>query len=252
MHATVARRAELPCRQSRTCARGNVHGRLRASSGTMTDRELERERMVRSHIAARGVVDSRVLDAMRAVPRERFVERAHSRAAYDDNPLPIAHAQTISQPYVVAWMCEALELGGHEKVLEIGTGSGYAAAVLGRLAREVHTIERHGPLAALARARLAALGADNVHVYHGDGTLGLPSEAPFHAIVVAAGGPTVPRTLPAQLTIGGRLVIPVGAARSTQSLVRMRRISETHATREHLGDVRFVPLVGRDGWSETD
>ena len=207
--------------------------------------------MVSAHIAGRGVLDPRVLRAMGEVPRERFVEREHLRAAYDDGPLPIPMHQTISQPYVVAWMCEALELRGDEKVLEIGTGSGYAAAVLGRLAREVHTIERHRPLAELAAARLRALGADHVHVHVGDGTLGLPSHAPFDAIVVTAGGPDVPRSLAAQLVVGGRLVIPVGPERDVQSLVRVRRVSATEITREALGDVRFVPLVGAEGWSDT-
>lgn len=208
----------------------------------------DRDRMVREQLERRGIRDARVLAAMRETPRELFVDAEHAAHAYDDSPLPIGRRQTISQPYVVALMCEALELVGHERVLEIGTGSGYAAAVLGRLAREVHSIERHASLAEVAARRLRHVAAD-VHVHVGDGTKGLPSHAPFDAIVVTAGGPAIPQALSEQLAVGGRLVMPVGD-RSLQRLVRLRRLSEGRVVRDDLGDVRFVPLVGEDGWPE--
>jgi protein-L-isoaspartate(D-aspartate) O-methyltransferase len=204
--------------------------------------------MVERQIAARGVRDHRVLEAMRSVPRERFVQRALDPRAYDDVPLGIGGGQTISQPYVVALMCEALGLSGNEKVLEVGTGSGYGAAVLGQLASEVHTIERRPDLAEEAAARLALLGFVNVHVARGDGTLGLPEQAPFEAIVVTAGGPRVPPSLLAQLTVGGRLVIPVGDP-DGQHLLRIDRIAPHRYEQHDLGPVSFVPLVGADGWS---
>jgi protein-L-isoaspartate(D-aspartate) O-methyltransferase len=169
--------------------------------------------------------------------------------AYEDAPLPIAEGQTISQPYIVAMMTEALELQGGEKVLEIGTGSGYAAAILSRIAKDVYTVERIGQLAEKSAATLAELGYHNVHVLHGDGTRGWPDHAPYDAIVVAAGGPQVPESLKAQLKIGGRLVIPVGADRRLQELVRVTRVSEHEYTTEELADVRFVPLVGAEGWT---
>ena len=169
--------------------------------------------------------------------------------AYDDAPLPIAQGQTISQPYIVAMMTEALELQGGEKVLEIGTGSGYAAGILSQIAKDVYTVERIGQLAEKSAAMLARLGYRNVHVLHGDGTLGWPEHAPYDAIVVAAGGPDVPESLKAQLRIGGRLVIPVGADRRVQELVRVVRVSQHEYTKEELADVRFVPLVGAEGWT---
>ena len=177
----------------------------------MQDFRARRNDMIRTQIAGRGVRDPRVLAALVAVPRERFVADELAEFAYEDAPLPIEEGQTISQPYIVALMVAALELRGDERVLEIGTGSGYAAAVLAHLAREVYTVERHEALAEIARRRLAELGCANVHVRHGDGTLGWPEHAPYDAIVVAAGGPDVPATLREQLAIGGRLVMPVGA-----------------------------------------
>ncbi|HEM46220.1 MAG TPA: protein-L-isoaspartate(D-aspartate) O-methyltransferase, partial [Alphaproteobacteria bacterium] len=174
------------------------------------DFTTQREEMVRRQIEARGVRAKAVLDAMRTVRREGFVPSYLGEFAYDDTPLPIEEEQTISQPYIVAFMIEALELAGDERVLEIGTGSGYAAAVLAEIAREVYTIERHEGLARTAAARLAEQGYGRVHVRCGDGTLGWPEAAPFDAIVVAAGGPRVPASLREQLAIGGRLVIPVG------------------------------------------
>ena len=176
-----------------------------------------RASMVEQYIAARGVKDERVLEAMRQVPRELFLPKNLREFAYEDSPLPIAGEQTISQPYIVAFMAEALMLKGDEKVLEIGAGSGYAAAVLSEIADEVFTVERLGPLADKASATLAELGYDNVHVLHGDGTKGWLEHAPYDAIVVAAGGPQVPESLKEQLKIGGRLVIPVGTDQRTQA-----------------------------------
>ena len=204
--------------------------------------------MVERDIAARGVRDELVLDAMRKVPRELFLPKNLREFAYEDTPLPIAGEQTISQPYIVAFMAESLMLKGGEKVLEIGAGSGYAAAVLSEIAANVYTVERLGPLAEKAAATLAELGYDNVHVLHGDGTRGWPAHAPYDAIVVAAGGPQVPESLKEQLKIGGRLVIPVGADQRSQELVRVTRISVDEYRSEDIADVRFVPLIGEQGW----
>jgi protein-L-isoaspartate(D-aspartate) O-methyltransferase len=169
-----------------------------------------REHMVAAQIAGRGVRDPRVLDAMRQVPREVFVGEGMEEFAYEDSPLPIAEGQTISQPYIVALMIEAAEVGPGDNVLEIGTGSGYAAAVLSRIAGHVHSIERHRPLADLARRRFERLGYDNIEVHDGDGTLGWAAAAPYDAIIVTAGGPEVPEALRRQLKIGGRMIIPIG------------------------------------------
>jgi len=215
----------------------------------LTDFDARRRQMVKSQIAARGVRSKHVLAAMRRVPRERFVSAGQATYAYDDSPLPIGAGQTISQPYIVALMAEGLELEGGEKVLEIGTGSGYAAAVLGEIAGEVYTIERIGELAERAASILKELGYDNVHVQQGDGTKGWPEQAPFDGIVVTAGGPQVPETLKHQLATGGRLVIPVGRSKSFQELVRVRRLSADDFEMDDLGAVRFVPLVGEEGWS---
>jgi protein-L-isoaspartate(D-aspartate) O-methyltransferase len=209
-----------------------------------------REEMVVRQIAARGVHDRRVLEAMRNVPRERFVQPALASRAYADAPLAIGHGQTISQPYIVALMIDALGLVGSETVLEVGTGSGYGAAVLGRLARDVYSIERHAPLAHEAAERLATLGFLNVHVRQGDGTLGLVEQAPFDAIVVAAGGPRLPPALLDQLALGGRLLVPVGRSLDRQHLVRIIRRSALEYTEDDLGPVAFVPLVGAEGWAE--
>jgi protein-L-isoaspartate(D-aspartate) O-methyltransferase len=214
----------------------------------MTDYSKLRERMVKRQIAGRGVRSKKVLDAMRKVPRERFLPQGQGVWAYDDGPLPIGDGQTISQPYIVAYMTEALALEGGEKVLEIGTGSGYAAAVLAEIAADVYTIERIEGLADMASAVLDDLGYHNVHVRLGDGTLGWPEEAPFDGIVVTAGGPDVPDTLQHQLKIGGRLVIPVGTSSWYQELVRVTRVSETEFKTEDLIPVRFVPLIGEEGW----
>jgi protein-L-isoaspartate(D-aspartate) O-methyltransferase len=209
-----------------------------------------REHMVVRHVAARGIQDTGELEAMRAIPREAFLPPELAEFDYEDTPLPIAEGQTISQPYIVALMSAALELRRGDRVLEIGTGSGYAAAILGRSAKEVYTIERHGPLAEAAAARLRDLGFANVHVRHGDGTLGWQEHAPYDAIVVTAGGPDVPPALLQQLAVGGRLVIPVGEDRSLQTLVRVTRQADGSLRREDLGDVRFVPLIGAQGWDD--
>lgn len=211
-------------------------------------RESERAAMVERQVARRGLADPAVLDALRAVPREAFVPEELAPHAYEDSPLPIAAGQTISQPYVVALMAAALELRPEDRVLEVGTGSGYAAAVLAELAGEVYTIERHAELAESAAERLRAIGRGDVRVRHGDGTLGWPEHAPYDAIVVAAGGPEVPAALLDQLAPGGRLVIPIGSTPRLQRLVRVRRTAAGDLEREDLGGVRFVPLVGEAGW----
>ena len=210
----------------------------------------KRRRMVDNQIAARGIIDQAVLQAMRTVPRELFVPDAAVEFAYEDTPLPIEEGQTISQPYVVALMVAALKLTPRDRVLEVGAGSGYAAAVLSRIAAEVYAIERHEALAELAKRRMRELGFDNVHVLHGDGTLGWRAHAPYDAIVVAAGGPVVPEALRAQLAIGGRLVIPVGTTPRTQELMRVTRTGQTQYREEELGGVQFVPLIGAQGWEE--
>jgi len=216
----------------------------------MSDYSKLRERMVKRQIAGRGVRSERVLKAMRKVPRERFLPRGQGVFAYDDSPLPIGDGQTISQPYIVAYMAECLALEGGEKVLEIGTGSGYAAAVLAEIAAEVYTIERIAGLATMARTVLDELGYTNVQVQSGDGTLGWPEEAPYDGIVVSAGGPDVPDTLKHQLKTGGRLVIPIGRSKAYQELIRVTRVAEDDFQTEDLLPVRFVPLVGEEGWSQ--
>lgn len=208
----------------------------------MTDRAADRARMAASQLAGRDIRDARVLAAMGDVPREAFVPPEWASAAYQDGPLPIAEGQTISQPYVVALMIQAARVRPGDRVLEVGAGSGYAAAVLGRVAARVWSIERHASLAAAAAQRLRALGAANVEIVAGDGTRGLPEHAPFDAILVAAAGPDAPDALRRQLRIGGRLVIPVGD-RSRQSLLRIVRAGEEDWTTENLGPVMFVPLV---------
>ena len=199
------------------------------------------------HLARTGIHDSAVLRAVREVPREAFLPPDLQEFAYEDTPLPIGEGQTISQPFIVALMAQEARLRPEHRVLEVGTGSGYAAAFFSRLAGEVYTIERLPDLAELARARLAELGFDNVHVRHGDGTLGWPEVAPFDAILVAAGGPDPPPSLMEQLAAEGRLVIPVGETPREQRLVRVER-HDGGFERTDLGAVRFVPLVGEEGW----
>ncbi len=217
----------------------------------MTDRTADREAMVTRQIVRRGVTDTDVLDAMRKVPREAFVQPGMEEFAYEDGPLPIAEGQTISQPYIVALMIEAAEVRPGDRVLEIGAGSGYAAAVLSRIADTVHAIERHGALTEMAQERLARLGYDNVTLRTGDGTRGWAEAGPFDAILVAAGAPSAPDSLKRQLAQGGVLVIPVQReGYRHQSLIRIRRTGEEAWEEEELGAVTFVPLIGAEGWNE--
>lgn len=211
-----------------------------------------RERMVLEQLAKHGVSDRRVLDAMRQVAREAFVPEDLRGAAYSDQPLPIGEGQTISQPYIIAAMTEALGLRGGENVLEIGTGSGYAAAVLAHIARAVHTIERLPSLAQRARETLQRLGYDSVHVIEGDGSLGWNTAAPYDAIVATAEGPRIPPSLRAQLRPGGRLVMPVADRTCGQALVRMIRGDDGRDTVESIQPVSFVPLIGAEGWADAD
>jgi protein-L-isoaspartate(D-aspartate) O-methyltransferase len=211
---------------------------------------FDRASMVEEQIAARGIRDPRVLAAMREVPREAFVAEGLEGEAFRDAPLPLSEGQTISQPFIVALMAEAARIAPGDRVLEVGAGSGYAAAVLGRLAGRVVAVERLATLARAARERLARLGVANVSVVEGDGTLGWPEAAPFDAIVVSAGGPRVPEALVGQLAPRGRLVIPVEARWGAQDLRRLTR-TPGGLVEESLGPVRFVPLVGAQGWKET-
>jgi len=213
-----------------------------------TSYDREREQMVDRQIARRGVSDGRVLAAMREVPRHRFVPDTVLPSAYADCALPIGQAQTISQPYIVALMTEALKLQEHHRVLEIGTGSGYQAAILSHLVQQVYTIERHQALAERAQEVLKELGCDNVQVRVGDGTAGWSEEAPFDAVIVTAAAPEVPRPLLEQLAVGGRLVAPVGPP-GYQDLISMHKTSQGTTTRQ-LCPVAFVPLVGDFGWSD--
>jgi protein-L-isoaspartate(D-aspartate) O-methyltransferase len=207
------------------------------------------ERMVRLQLESRDVRDRRVLAAMASVPRHRFVPPGSQASAYDDHPLSIGHGQTISQPYIVAFMTEALGLRGSERVLEVGTGCGYQAAILAELSAEVYSVERIPELAERARLTLDGLGYSNVCVRTGDGSEGWPEMAPFDAIIVAAAAPGVPAALREQLADNGVLVLPVGDLRGTQELVVVRRIGDSVSTRVSIG-CRFVPLLGRGGFPE--
>jgi protein-L-isoaspartate(D-aspartate) O-methyltransferase len=209
-----------------------------------------RARMVDAHLAQRGITSPKLLEAFRSVPRESFVPDELVEFAYEDAPLPIEEGQTISQPYIVAVTVEALGLRGGERILEIGTGSGYAAAILSHVAKDVYTVERLEALATSARERLTRLGYSNVQVLCGDGSLGWPEHAPYDAIAVAAGGPKIPEALVSQLAVGGRLVIPVGPDEASQTLIRVTRVSETELRGEAIADVQFVPLIGEQGWAE--
>ena len=214
----------------------------------MLDLTDERLRMVRDQIAGRGIRNPAVLEAMQRVPREAFLPDELAEFAYRDTPLPIEADQTISQPYIVALMIESIEPRAGDRALEIGTGSGYAAAVLSEVVGDVYTIERHEQLAKLAAERLDSLGYSNVTVLHGDGTLGWLEHAPYDVIIVTAGGPQVPKPLLQQLAIGGRLIIPVGDTSRLQRLVRVTRKSQDDFEDEDLGEVQFVPLIGAEGW----
>jgi len=216
----------------------------------MTDFTALRERMVERQIAARGIRGTALLDALRQVPRELFVSSDYGRQAYGDHPLPIEAGQTISQPYIVALMIEAAGIGPGDRVLEVGAGSGYAAAVIGRVAKEVIAIERKPELVAVARERMKRLGYGNVTIVEGDGTRGLPDGAPYDAILAAASGSHVPQPLIDQLAPGGRLVMPVGGRGWTQQLVKLTKHPDGRIEHASLGEVRFVPLIGEEGWSD--
>lgn len=209
-----------------------------------------RKDMVEHHLKDRGIRDPRVLEAMLRLDRHRFVNGPLQSSAYEDRALPIGLGQTISQPYIVALMSEALQLRGGEKVLEVGTGSGYQAAVLSMLAGRVYTIERHGELLRRARVLFELLGLHNIVSRRGDGSIGWDAEAPFDRIVVTAASPEVPEALARQLKIGGRLVVPVGE-RSRQDLKIIDRKSETEFKGYSAGPCAFVPLLGREGWPVT-
>lgn len=217
----------------------------------MKDFTIARRRMVEKQVIARGVKDPRVIDAMLRVPRHRFVEEALADQAYQDAPLPIGEKQTISQPYMVAVMTEALQLKGSETVLEVGTGSGYQAAVLALLADRVFSLERISTLARRARRTLDENGFSKVNIRLADGTLGWRDMAPFDGILVTAGAPGIPQDYLDQLTVGGRLVIPVGD-RASQVLVRVTRVAEGEYREEEMLSCRFVPLIGSQGWQNGD
>lgn len=215
------------------------------------DREAEREWMVRTQLKSRDITDEAVIQSMRTVPRHRYVIEDKQELAYYDTALGIEAEQTISQPYIVALMAQALALKSSDKVLEIGTGSGYSAAILSRIAQSIYTVERHTILAQQAKERFSSQGYDNIELRIGDGTLGWPEEAPFDAILVTAGGPVIPESLIDQLALGGRLVMPVGK-KEDQHLLRVKKIITHELLEEDLGLVRFVPLIGSEAWNETD
>ena len=214
----------------------------------MTDFAALRERMVRRQIVARGIDDPAILDAFRSVPREAFVGEEFAHSAYDDGPLPIGAGQTISQPYIVALMIDAAEIRPGDRVLEVGAGSGYAAALISRIADQVIAIERHLELVTSGRERLKRLGYFNVEILHGDGTVGCAGAAPFDAILAAASGSHIPAILIEQLAIGGRLVMPIGGADEGQELVKATKQPDGSIRTSTLGGVRFVPLIGKEGW----
>ncbi len=226
-----------------------MNGREEIHNSTACDFGAMRRRMVEEQLRSRGIQDRRVLEAMAAVPREEFVPAPLREEAYDDNPLPIGAGQTISQPFTVAFMCQALQLKGDEKVLEIGAGSGYGAAVLSKLARRVLTVEYIPELAEEARGRLARLGCHNIEVREGDGSLGCPEDAPFDGIGVTAGAQDLPFPYLEQLSEGGRLVIPLGSQYYGQTLYRFIR-RQGRLGIENLGVFVFVPLLGRYGLEE--
>ena len=217
---------------------------------TMTDFAAEREAMVERQISSRGITDPTILEAFRAVPREEFLSEEYRDLAYGDHPLPIEAGQTISQPYIVALMIKAAEIKPGDTVLEVGAGSGYAAAVMSRIAGKVIAIERQGELVEVASERLRRLGYDNVRIVAGDGTRGCPDEAPFDAILAAASGSHLPPPWVEQLAEGGRIVMPVGGPGWVQKLVKVTKGPAGKLITEDLGAVRFVPLIGEEGWSD--
>jgi protein-L-isoaspartate(D-aspartate) O-methyltransferase len=212
------------------------------------DYHLARERMVKNQLIPRGISDKGVLAAMEKIHRHLFVEEALAGEAYNDHPLPIGQKQTISQPYIVALMTEALDLTGKEKVLEIGTGSGYQTAILAELAQAVHTVERIEPLLEKSKKLLEELGYTNIRFKVSDGTLGWEEFAPYDAIMVTAGAPKIPQPLLDQLADGGRLVVPIGN-RYSQELVRVKK-AKSRFIEQNLGGCRFVDLIGNHGWKD--
>lgn len=217
---------------------------------TMTDYGAEREAMVERHLKRRGIGEQAIIDAFMAVAREEFVAPEYAHLAYGDHPLPIEAGQTISQPYIVGLTIQAAAIKPGDKVLEVGAGSGYAAAVIGRIADKVIAIERQRDLVEIARDRLDRLGYDNVTIVEGDGTRGFPDDAPFDAIVAAASGSHVPKAFIAQLAPGGRIVMPIGDPGGVQELIKVTKLEDGILKQENLGAVRFVPLIGEEGWKE--
>ena len=220
-------------------------------STAMTDYAAEREAMVERQLRRRGISEPAILNAFREVPREKFVSEHHAHLAYRDHPLPIEAGQTISQPYIVALMIQAAGIGAGSKVLEVGAGSGYAAAVISRIAGKVIGIERQHELVGIARERMKRLGYGNVEILEGDGTRGCPEQAPFDAILAAASGSHVPRPLIDQLADGGSIVMPIGDPGWAQNLVKVTKREDGSLQQSDLGGVRFVPLIGEEGWSDT-
>jgi protein-L-isoaspartate(D-aspartate) O-methyltransferase len=217
---------------------------------TMTDYAREREAMVDRQLKRRGITDKAILDAFLEVPREAFVSPEYAHLAYGDHPLPIEAGQTISQPYIVGLMIEAARVEQGDTVLEVGAGSGYAAAVISRIAGKVIGIERQHDLVEIARERLERLGYDNVTIVEGDGTRGCPDEAPFDAILAAASGSHVPKPWIEQFADGGSIVMPVGSPGWVQELVKVTKGPDGKLIEENLGGVRFVPLIGEEGWKD--
>jgi protein-L-isoaspartate(D-aspartate) O-methyltransferase len=217
---------------------------------TMTDYAAEREAMVDRQLRPRGITEKTILDAFLEVPREEFVSADYAHLAYGDHPLPIEANQTISQPYIVALTIQAAGIGLRDKVLEVGAGSGYAAAVISRIAAKVIAIERQHDLVEVARKRLKRLGYGNVEIVEGDGTKGCPDEAPFDAIVAAASGSHVPQPLIDQLADGGSIVMPVGDPGWVQELIKVTKGPGGKLIQQNLGGVRFVPLIGEEGWKD--
>jgi protein-L-isoaspartate(D-aspartate) O-methyltransferase len=216
----------------------------------MTDLASEREAMVERQLRRRGITEQPILDAFRAVPREAFISDEYAHLAYADHPLPIEAGQTISQPYIVGLMIQAADIQPGDKVLEIGAGSGYAAALISRIARQVIGIERQHELVEVARQRMRRLGYDNVEIVEGDGTKGWPQAAPYNAILAAASGSHVPKPLVEQLASGGSIVMPLGDPDCVQHLVKVGKDSNGALQQSDLGAVRFVPLIGEEGWSD--
>jgi protein-L-isoaspartate(D-aspartate) O-methyltransferase len=217
---------------------------------TLTDYAAERDAMIERQIASRGIRQPAILEAFRAVPREEFLSKEYADLAYGDHPLPIEAGQTISQPYIVALMIEAAEIKAGDRVLEVGAGSGYAAAVMSRIAGEVVAIERQPDLVKVAQERMSRLGYDNVRIVEGDGTRGWEPEAPYDAIVAAASGSHVPKPWLDQLADGGRIVTPVGEPNWIQKLIKVTKAPRGNLITEDLGGVRFVPLIGEEGWND--